>query len=79
MRPRRKQTDISLMHSLIRSAQLQSELHIALDNSVCGTRRNQTDTYLKRLFIRSAELQLELHTALINSVCGTRRNQQVPI
>jgi len=36
MRPRRMQTDTDLMQSFIRSTQLQSELHTALINVLCG-------------------------------------------
>ena len=80
MRPRRKQTDTNLVLSFIRSAQLQSELHKALINSIyMRPRRRQTDINLMPSFIRSAELQSELHKALINSICGHATCKQILI
>eukprot|EP01048_Picozoa_sp_COSAG05_P006174 COSAG05_NODE_389_length_10436_cov_116.442875_3_plen_66_part_00 len=58
------------MHSFIRSTQLQSELHVAFINRVCGHAAKQTDTNLLQSFIRSVQLQPELHAALINRESG---------
>eukprot|EP01048_Picozoa_sp_COSAG05_P006175 COSAG05_NODE_389_length_10436_cov_116.442875_4_plen_83_part_00 len=66
------------MHSFIRSTQLQSELHVALINRVCGhaaSKQIQSEAVLHSQ--RSAATRV--NTYLINRVCGHAVSKQILI